>query len=170
MSWATSVGLGVALGMFGGCAPRVAYDVQSGFPVERDRIVASWRVNGELVELKSLNPAPGCYVLGVKYSEQYVSTQTGGRATGLAMNLAGPFAAMGAFMAELKHSKYESELVPYALEVHEGHEYWVTATFTGDEFLGRIIETKQGGERVGQIEPAQSVQELRDCAARTPKR
>lgn len=43
--------------------------------------------------------------------------------------------------------------------VHRGNSYWVTATFTGDEFLPRIVEHSEPGE------PARSVTPSDACVA-----
>jgi len=60
---------------------------------------------------------------------------------------------------------YESDFVPFALAARKEYTYYVTSTFTGDEFIPRIVELNLAGERVREIKPAKSTQELDACHA-----
>ena len=149
-----------------GCAPAIPYAVPGGSEVERDELVIGWSVNGERVARKGLLPAPGCYVLGVTYRKDYDYVK--GKGPDRAVSVASPALAMIEASSRAEHKEYEADQIPFALTIRAGHSYWVTATFTGDAFLGRVIERDAAGEKTAVFEPARSVQELRECEAKTP--
>lgn len=151
-----------------GCVKRTLlnYNAEHGSVVSRDRLVDSWDVNGERVEGKFLAPEPGCYALSVKYREIYSGFHDPGSALPTPFPRLNAMVGAAQIMAAAYHKEYESGTVAFALEVKPKYTYWVTATFNGDEFFGRIVETNEQGERVGQIDPASTSQVLLDCVSR----
>jgi hypothetical protein len=157
----------VAWGWFAvGCCTNGRYpsDLKGGIHVRQDEFVDSWRVNGEKVCAREIRATPGCYLLEVEYGASY-SRQHGDMN---ALVFVSPVAAVIGFEASRTRASYESGRVPFALRVRYPNSYYVTATFTGDQFLPRIIESNAAGERLGQIDPARSDQELADCKAGKP--
>jgi hypothetical protein len=150
------------------CAQRTQlnYDSPGGSVISRERRVQSWTVNGERVETKFLEPEPGCYALGVKYKETFDGMRQPGVVALVGSGQLEMMELAAQLMAAGFHKEYESGSVAFALQVRSNHTYWVTSTFTGDEFIGRIVETNELGERVGAIEPARTAQELSDCVHR----
>jgi len=134
--------------------------------VKRDEFVDSWRVNETLVVDKELGLAPGCYVLEVEYSASYVNDH--GQKAGAA-GFFFPVAAAAEYVSQTTFAKYQSGLVPFALRARPNASYFVTATFTGDEFLPRIVEKDWTGQKHSQIDPARSPAELDACRAQKPR-
>jgi hypothetical protein len=136
--------------------------------VERDDSVASWRVNGEKVCPAIIRAAPGCYVLEVEYGISYTKYHPDKSGIGLASPVAGVIEQA----AQTTHREYGSGPVPFALNVRKHASYYVTSTFTGDDFLPRIVETDGTGARLQHIDPASSQQALDACrtgATQSPK-
>jgi hypothetical protein len=155
-----------------GCCSNGRYpsDLKLGINVTRDEQVEAWKVNGEKVCPWVILATPGCYVLEVKYSASY--TRLRGGKEGVALMVLNPVigvaAAAGGVAANSTHHEYESSYVPFALRLRYGVTYYVTSTFTGDDFLPRIVESNAAGVRIGQLDPARSVQELEDCRTGKP--
>lgn len=139
-------------------------DVSGGATIHQDQYVERWRLNGEAVCKKIIQAAFGCYLLEVEYGAKYVNTKNAGPPYFSAMiHPLGPFIEH----EERTHrAEYHSPLVHFALPVEHLRWYEVTATFTGDEFLPRVVITDQYGQRLGELGPAKSVEELEDCRAR----
>ena len=65
-------------------------------------------------------------------------------------------------------TRYETGYVLFALPLRRERNYYVTATFDGDRFMPRIVETNAAEERTSEILPAGSMQELERCKAQAP--
>jgi hypothetical protein len=150
-----------------GCCTNGRYpsDLKGGVGVGKDKIVKAWRVNGEKVCSSVIWGAPACYVLEVEYDISFVNVGDYSRGIALA---GGPAVAGISALANTKKTDYSTGRVPFALRLRNGAQYYVTATFTGDEFLPRIVEQNAAGERISEITPARSQQELEDCRAGKP--
>jgi len=130
-----------------------------------DERVDDWRVGGEKYCPHVIQAIDGCYIVEVKYREDYTRVHGGtSRLWGLS-----PLAGAVDTMARTHTSHYETGYVLFALPVRRQHGYYVTATFDGDEFMPRIIETNAASERTREILPAASPQELEQCKARGPR-
>ncbi len=90
----------------------------------------------------------GCHTLTVKYEQSYFiwgekKASRAGVGTGLAATL-----------ANTEQHDYETmKRIRFLVPVRAGSKYWVTATFTGDEFLPRIVESDSSGETVRKFLP-----------------
>jgi len=90
----------------------------------------------------------GCHILTVKYEQSYFiwgakKSKRAGLGTGLAPVL-----------ANTEQHDYETmRRIRFLVPVRAGSKYWVTATFTGDEFLPRIVESDSSGETVHKFLP-----------------
>jgi len=90
----------------------------------------------------------GCHILTVKYEQSYFiwgakKSDRAGLGTGLAPTL-----------ANTEQHDYETmKRIRFLIPVRAGSKYWVTATFTGDEFLPRIVESDSSGETVHKFLP-----------------
>ena len=90
----------------------------------------------------------GCHVLTVKYEQSYFiwGAKKASRA-GLGTSL-------DASLANTEQHDYETmQRIRFQIPVRAGRKYWVTATFTGDEFLPRIVESDASGETVRKFLP-----------------
>jgi hypothetical protein len=59
-----------------------------------------------------------------------------------------------AFAAERETHTYETfRPIRFFVPVRAGYTYWITATFTGDEFLPRVVEIGSNGEATGRFLP-----------------
>jgi hypothetical protein len=143
---------------------RFPSDLKGGSRVRRDEFVDAWRVNGAKVCSKEIWAASGCYVLEVEYNATYRKQNSDVNA----MNLISPIAGLIEAEANTTYATYDSGRVPFALRIRSPNSYYVTATFTGDQFIPRIIELDAAGERLGQIDPIRSARELADCRAGRP--
>jgi len=130
-------------------------------PIKRDENVGRWWVNGDKVCPKLMWAAPGCYVLEVEYEASFTKYHPDKSGIGILS----PVAGVVEQAAQTTHHEYGSSRIPFALRLREGANYFVTATFTGDEFLPRIVGYDGAGNRLLPIEPARSKQELDACAA-----
>ncbi len=158
----------VGLGWFVmGCCSNGRYpsDLKGGIHVRQDEFVDSWRVNGGKVCPKEIFAAPGCYVLEVEYSASYSKAKKGGLSP---LGIMSPLVGVVEQEENRTRATYDSGRVPFALRLRQGNSYYVTATFTGDQFLPRIIESNAVGERLGQIDPVLDDKELDDCRAGRP--
>jgi hypothetical protein len=138
-------------------------DIQGGTPVarvDRDEHVEAWRVNGEKVCPKVIEAIDGCYVLEAKYSADYLRLHGSSRLWSLSL-LAGAVDTA----SRVHEAHYESDFVPFALLTRREYTYYVTSTFTGDEFIPRVVELNPAGERIREIRPAKSTKELDACHA-----
>jgi hypothetical protein len=90
----------------------------------------------------------GCRILMVKYEQSYFiwgdkKAARAGLGTGLAATL-----------ANTEQHDYETmKPIRFLIPARPGSRYWVTATFTGDEFLPRIVESDPSGNTVRRILP-----------------
>jgi len=90
----------------------------------------------------------GCHILTVKYEQSYFiwgakKSERAGLGTGLAATL-----------ANTEQHDYETmKRIRFFIPVRAGSKYWVTATFTGDEFLPRIVESDSSGETTHKFLP-----------------
>lgn len=153
--------------LLAGCCSNGRFPGQAGtalIPVKRDENVKTWRVNGEKVCPKVIRAAPGCYVLEVEYGVSYTKYHPDKSGIGFIS----PAAGLIEQAAQTTHRSYRSGAVPFALRLRENANYYVTATFTGDEFLPRVIESDGTGARLQQIEPASSQVELDACRTGAP--
>lgn len=136
-------------------------NVSGGAVINRDDYVEQWRLNGESVCKKVIQAAPGCYILEVEYGAKYANTKNAGPPYFSA--IIHPLAPIIEHDARTHRAQYRSPLFHFALSVEHLHWYEVTATFTGDEFQPRIVITDQTGQRLGELLPARSVEELEKC-------
>lgn len=164
----TSLGSPLLAWLALGCCSLGRYpsDIKDGIHVRHDELVEGWRVNGEKVCAKELVAMPACYVLEVEYGASYAK-YNGKQTMGEKMMVPVLLSEI-AKSEETTRNEYHSGLVPFALRVSPRASYFVTATFTADEFLPRIIVLDAAGNRLGQIDPAQSDAELRACAGGKP--
>ena len=151
-----------------GCCSLGRYpaDIKSGVHVRRDELVEGWRVNGQKVCAKEIVAVPACYVLEVQYGASYAK-YNGKDTLGERMMVPGTLALI-AREDQTTRNEYHSSLVPFALRLNARASYFVTATFTGDEFLPRVIVLDAAGNRLGQIDPASGPAELRACGDGKP--
>lgn len=90
----------------------------------------------------------GCRELTVKYEQSYFiwgekKAKRAGLGTGLAATL-----------ANTEQHNYETmKPIRFLIPARAGRKYWVTATFTGDEFLPRIVESDPSGNTVRKFLP-----------------
>jgi hypothetical protein len=132
--------------------------------VDVDELVEDWRVNSETVPARFIHADDACYLLQVKYREDYLRVHGASSLWGVS-----PLAAAIDTAARTRTSHYETGYVAFALQLRARHTYYVTATFDGDQFWPRIIEVNAAAERTREILPARSTQELDACKARGPK-
>lgn len=130
--------------------------------INHDDYVNGWQVNGDKVCRKFIEAGPGCYVLDVEYDQKYVKEASGPYLSGLVCGLC----ALAEQEERTKRTEYRS-LVRFALPVQQQRLYYVTATFTGDVFLPRIVVMDVSGNKIGEIQPARSQQEVAACQAGT---
>ena len=151
-----------------GCCSLGRYpsDIKTGVHVRHDELVEGWRVNGRSVCAKEIVAVPACYVLEVAYGASY-DKYNGRHSLGEALIVPSTLLEI-AKEEQTTHNEYHSSLVPFALRLDSRASYYVTATFTGDEFLPRIIVLDAAGKRLGQIDPARSPAELQACADGKP--
>jgi hypothetical protein len=159
-------GLSIAVGLSGCCSNgRFPAGPMGAFVrVTRDEHVEGWSLNGEKVCPKVITAAPGCYVLEVEYGASYKKhgEEDGGDKV---VGFVNPLARVVTSEAKATRAEYHSGAVPFALILRQNASYYVTATFTGDEFLPRIIESNAAGERLGQIDPTSDAAVLQACRA-----
>ena len=90
----------------------------------------------------------GCRVLTVKYEQSYFiwgakKSKRAGLGAGLAPTL-----------ANTEQHDYETmRRIRFFIPMRAGRKYWITATFTGDEFLPRVVESDSSGDTVHQFLP-----------------
>ncbi len=130
-------------------------------PGKRDETVAGWWVNGDKVCPKLIWAAPGCYVLEVEYAASFTKYHPNKSGIGVIS----PIAGVVEQAAQTTHHEYGSGRIPFSLRLVENANYFVTATFTGDEFLPRIVGYDAAGNPLPPLEPARSKQELESCTA-----
>ncbi len=102
--------------------------------------------NGQ--KLKEFFVGAGCRKVTAKYEESYFiwgdkKAKKAGLGTGLAASL-----------ANTEQHDYETmKPIRFFIPAKAGRKYWVTATFTGDEFLPRIVEIEPSGDTVSKFLP-----------------
>ncbi|HEX2673553.1 MAG TPA: hypothetical protein VHM25_21875 [Polyangiaceae bacterium] len=95
-----------------------------------------------------ISVAVGCRAVTVKYEASYFiwgekKADRAGVGTGLA-----------AALANTEQHDYETmKPIRFFIPARAGNKYWVTATFTGDEFLPRIVESDASGDTVRKFLP-----------------
>jgi hypothetical protein len=97
---------------------------------------------------------PGCRTLTAKYEESYfiwgeAKAEREGMGNGL---------LTGAVNSE-SHDYETLKPIRFSFVARAGYTYWVTASFTGDQFLPRLVELEPGGEasrKFGPEEPCGS--------------
>jgi len=82
----------------------------------------------------------GCHTLTVKYEQSYfIWGEKRAKREGLGTGLA-------ATLARTEQHDYETMMpIRFFIAAMPGRKYWVTSTFTGDEFLPRIVESDPSG-------------------------
>jgi hypothetical protein len=99
-------------------------------------------------KLKEFFVGAGCRKLTAKYEESYFiwggkKAGKAGLGTGLAVSL-----------ANTEQHDYETmKPIRFFIPTKAGRKYWVTATFTGDEFLPRVVEIEPSGDAVNKFLP-----------------
>jgi len=102
--------------------------------------------NGD--KLNEFYVGAGCRTVTAKYEESYFiwgdkKAKKAGLGTGLAASL-----------ANTEQHDYETmKPIRFFIPAKAGRKYWVTATFTGDEFLPRIVESDPSGNTVDKFLP-----------------
>lgn len=142
------------------CAPE---QVRERMRVDADELVDDWRVNGATIPARFIHAAAGCYLLEVKYREDYKRVRGASSLWGIS-----PLAAGIETAARTETSTYETGYARFALQLRNQHTYHVTATFDGDWFFPRILELNDAGERTREIRPVRTNQELDACKAKGP--
>ncbi len=166
-AWVTGLSRRLVLGLVvQACHPGARFPGGSSEPIRisSDERVDDWRVSGEGDCPRFVQAIDGCYVLEVKYREDYTRVR-GGLSQLWAIN---PLAAGIDTAARSHTSHYETGYVLFALQLQKKHGYYVTATFDGDKFMPRIVETNAAAERTREVFPASSLQELERCKAKGP--
>jgi hypothetical protein len=92
--------------------------------------------------------ASGCRTLLAKYEDSFfIWGEKRARRKGLGTGLL-------PVLSETEAHNYETtEPIRFFIPVKGGHRYWITATFTGDEFLPRVVELDQNGDTVNRFFP-----------------
>jgi hypothetical protein len=153
-------------------APRFPNNLRSGGAgITRDEYVEEWRVNGEKVCRNVFAAAQGCYVLEVTYSAKMTIASDRALHDALFGRERKPSDPRGVSYKkepEVRDTTYRSNAAPFALAVRDGHQYFVSATFTGDEFLPHIVEYDPTGKKLREIVPAETAAELDSCRRASP--
>jgi len=90
----------------------------------------------------------GCRALAVKYEESYFIW---GEKKALRKGLG---AGLAAAIAESEVHDYETTApIHFFIPARAGYRYWITATFTGEEFIPRVVETAPNGDTVNRFLP-----------------
>jgi hypothetical protein len=142
---------------------RFPSDVRAGALIKHDERLDTWRVNGEKVCAPTMITADGCYVLEAKYKADYFNLRGPSTPFVPGFELISGVVAVGDAAAKSHSAHYESDLAPFALWVRSQYSYYVTATFDGDQFMPRIVELDANQQRIREILPARSLQELEQC-------
>jgi hypothetical protein len=147
------------------CHPRARHPRQTGerLRIACDSRVDDWRVGDETKCPTVVHAVQGCYVVQVKYREEFTRVHGASPLWGVSL-LAGAIDTA----TRVHTARYETGYVPFALPLRNHHNYYVTATFNGDEFMPRIVELNAASERTREILPATSVEELEKCKAHSP--
>lgn len=84
---------------------------------------------------------PGCRTLTAKYEESFfIWGEKKAKKTGAGSSLS-------AALANTENHDYETtKPIRFYFDAKAGHKYWVTASFTGDQFLPRLVELDAGDE------------------------
>lgn len=157
--WWLLLGLGLQA-----CHARPRFPERDLIRIRSDERVDDWRVSGETHCPRDVRALAGCYVLEVKYREDYTRVR-GGVSQLWAFS---PIAGAVDTAVSTHSTHYETGYVLFAAPLRRERSYYVTATFDGDEFMPRIIETNAAEERTREIFPATSLQELERCKAQPP--
>jgi hypothetical protein len=131
--------------------------------VDVDERVDDWRVNGETIAQRFIHAERGCYLVEVKYRQDYTRVRGASSLWGIS-----PLAAAIDTASNVQSSSYETGYFPFALQLRNQHTYQITATFDGDQFWPRIVELNSAAERTREILPARSPQELEICKTGRP--
>lgn len=105
----------------------------------------------------------GCRALTVRYEQSYFiwgdkKAARAGLGTGLAATL-----------ANTEQHDYETiKPIRFLIPARPGRKYWVTATFTGDEFLPRIVESDASGDTLRKFLPDEPCEGASGAAPPTP--
>ena len=99
----------------------------------------------------------GCRKLTAKYEASYfIWGEKKAKRAGLGGGLA-------AALANTEQHDYETmKPIRFFIPARAGRKYWVTATFTGDEFLPRVVETDASGDTTNKFLPDEP------CKTRAP--
>jgi hypothetical protein len=120
-----------------------------------DSRAAILQVDGRPLELVNGNDPPrefvmaaGCRIVTVKYEESYFIW---GEKKALRKGLGNGLLPV---LSETEVHNYETtQPIRFFIPVKGGHRYWITATFTGDEFLPRVVELDPNGDTVNRFLP-----------------
>jgi hypothetical protein len=159
LGWWLLLGLG-----FQACHSAPRFPESELIRIRSDERVDDWRVSGETGCPRDVRAITGCYVLEVRYREDYTRVR-GGVSQLWAFS---PIAGAVDTAVSTHSTRYEIGYVLFALPLRRERNYYVTATFDGDKFMPRIVETNAAEERTSEILPAGSMQELERCKAQAP--
>jgi hypothetical protein len=65
----------------------------------------------------------------------------------------GEFGATGSLLNLEVHNYETLKPIQFFVPARAGYTYWVTATFTGEQFLPRVVELEPNGEAAGRLLP-----------------
>lgn len=121
-------------------AAKITLDSRAKVLTVEDLPLSSGDGGGLLVE-------PGCRTLTAKYEEAFdVSGEKKSRKKGVS-NSPIAVANLGAAIANSEHHDYETtKPIRFNFDAKAGRKYWVTASFTGDQFIPRLVELDPSGE------------------------
>jgi hypothetical protein len=123
-----------------GEAAKITLDTRAKVLTIEDLPLADGDGGGLLVE-------PGCRTLTAKYEEAFdVSGAKQARRKGVS-NSPSAIGNLAAEIANSEHHDYETtKPIRFNFDAKAGHQYWVTASFTGDQFIPRLVELDASGE------------------------
>jgi hypothetical protein len=101
---------------------------------------------GQNEPLLTLPVGTGCRAFVAKYEESFVLV-------GRKHSRRGEYGATNSLW-NLEVNKYETiKPIQFFVPTRAGYTYWLTATFTGDQFLPRVVELAPNGEAVARFLP-----------------
>src|SRR3954463_4977479 len=125
-AWLTALSRGLpTLALVQACQTPPQVPAAEKVRVSSDERVDDWRVSGETHCPRVIQAIDGCYVLEVRYAEDYRRVQGGASQLWGIGPLWGPIDTA----VRTRTTNYETGYVLFALQVRREHSYYVTATF-----------------------------------------
>ncbi|HWP07764.1 MAG TPA: hypothetical protein VNN72_18560 [Polyangiaceae bacterium] len=91
---------------------------------------------------------PGCHALVASYEVSYIAINDKSR-----RERTGESIMAGGAIARQRNDYATTRPVEFFVLAKAGNKYWVTATFTGDEFLPRVVELNPAGDSTATFLP-----------------